>query len=83
MFSKPLPFTTRGEHVFEMLKLFIEENGLDWLKLVCVCTLIVRRLVLFATTYRCERGPSTLIILKTELRNRLNVEHDLRCKLSK
>lgn len=39
-------------------------------------------LIPFATTYRCETGFSTLVTLKTKARNRLNVEHDMRCALS-
>ncbi|GBP62958.1 SCAN domain-containing protein 3 [Eumeta japonica] len=42
----------------------------------------LKMLVPFATTYRCESGFSTLVTLKTKARNRLNVEHDLRCALS-
>ncbi|XP_026475926.1 zinc finger BED domain-containing protein 5-like [Ctenocephalides felis] len=38
LFCKSLPTTTRGEDVFQTLKEFIEENGLDWLKLVGICT---------------------------------------------
>ncbi|GBP07464.1 Zinc finger BED domain-containing protein 5 [Eumeta japonica] len=38
LFCKSLPTTTRGEDVFQTLKEFIEENGLDWLKLVDICT---------------------------------------------
>lgn len=42
----------------------------------------LKMLIPFATTYRCESGFSTLVTLKTKARNRLNVEHDLRCALS-
>lgn len=38
LFCKILSTTTRGEDVFETLKQFIEENGLDWSKLVGICT---------------------------------------------
>ncbi|CAH1989318.1 unnamed protein product [Acanthoscelides obtectus] len=38
LFCKSLPTTTRGEDVFQTLKEFIEENGLDWLKLIGTCT---------------------------------------------
>ncbi|XP_026475942.1 zinc finger BED domain-containing protein 5-like [Ctenocephalides felis] len=38
LFCKSLPTTTRGEDVFQTLKEFIEKNGLDWLKLVGICT---------------------------------------------
>ncbi|KAL0849830.1 hypothetical protein ABMA28_011769 [Loxostege sticticalis] len=38
LFCKSLPTTDRGEDVFQTLKEFIEENGLDWLKLVVTCT---------------------------------------------
>jgi len=38
LFCKSLSTTTRGEDIFETLKQFIEENGLDWSKLVGICT---------------------------------------------
>lgn len=38
LFCKSLSTTTRGKDVFETLKQFIEENGLDWSKLVVICT---------------------------------------------
>lgn len=42
----------------------------------------LKMLIPFATTYRCETGFSTLVTLKTKGRNRLNVEHNMRCALS-
>jgi len=36
-------------------------------------------LIPFSTTYRCESGFSTM---KTKARNRLNLEHDIRCALA-
>jgi hypothetical protein len=36
----------------------------------------------FVTTYKCEAGFSTLVFLKNKYRNRLEVEPDLRIKLS-
>ncbi len=36
----------------------------------------------FVSTYLCESGFSTLILLKTKQRNRLKVEDDMRCALS-
>ncbi|XP_039750840.1 SCAN domain-containing protein 3-like [Pararge aegeria] len=47
-----------------------------------LCNRALKMLIPFATTYRCESGFSTLVTLKTKARNRLNVEHDLRCALS-
>ncbi|MBN3326461.1 SCND3 protein, partial [Atractosteus spatula] len=38
LFCKPLPTGTTGEHIFQLLNEFIEENGLDWIKCVGVCT---------------------------------------------
>ncbi|MBN3314911.1 SCND3 protein, partial [Atractosteus spatula] len=38
LFCKPLPTGTTGEHVFQLLNEFIEENGIDWKKCVGVCT---------------------------------------------
>jgi len=38
LFCKSLSTTTRGEDIFETLKQFIEENGLEWSKLVGICT---------------------------------------------
>ncbi|KAJ4932617.1 hypothetical protein JOQ06_011035 [Pogonophryne albipinna] len=39
-------------------------------------------LMSFPTTYLCESGFSSLVSLKTKYRNRLNIEPDLRLKLS-
>ncbi|XP_025420883.1 zinc finger BED domain-containing protein 5-like [Sipha flava] len=39
-------------------------------------------LIPFSTTYRCESGFSTMVTMKTKARNRLNLEHDLRCALA-
>lgn len=36
----------------------------------------------FATTFLCEAGLSALTVMKTKYRNRLQLEHDLRCSLS-
>lgn len=42
----------------------------------------VRFLMPFPTTYLCETGFSALVALKTKYRNKLNVEPDLRLRLS-
>lgn len=42
----------------------------------------LRQLMGFSTTYLCERAFSTLVYLKNKYRNKLNVESDLRLKLS-
>ncbi|MBN3326486.1 ZMYM6 protein, partial [Atractosteus spatula] len=36
--ESPLPTGTTGEHIFQLLDEFIEENGIDWIKCVGVCT---------------------------------------------
>ncbi|KAL4126525.1 hypothetical protein QTP88_010746 [Uroleucon formosanum] len=36
----------------------------------------------FPTTYLCEAGFSTLVVIKTKYRNRLDAQHDVRCALS-
>ena len=36
----------------------------------------------FPTTYLCEAGFSTLVVIKTKYRNRLDAQHDMRCALS-
>ncbi|XP_069051373.1 LOW QUALITY PROTEIN: zinc finger BED domain-containing protein 5-like [Lepisosteus oculatus] len=38
LFCKPLPTRTTGEHIFQLLNKFIEDNGIDWKKCVRVCT---------------------------------------------
>ncbi|MBN3315487.1 ZMYM6 protein, partial [Atractosteus spatula] len=38
LFCKPLPTGTTEEHIFQLLNEFIEENGIDWIKCVGVCT---------------------------------------------
>lgn len=47
-----------------------------------VADIVLRVLLPFASTYRCEQGFSTLMNIKTKNRNRLNVQDDLRCVLS-
>ena len=42
----------------------------------------LRFLMVFTTTYLCERTFSTLVFLKNKYRNQLNVESDLRLKTS-
>ncbi|XP_015372935.1 PREDICTED: protein FAM200A-like [Diuraphis noxia] len=36
----------------------------------------------FPTTYLCEAGFSTLVVIKTKYRNRLDAQHDMQCALS-
>ncbi|XP_045101477.1 zinc finger BED domain-containing protein 5-like [Portunus trituberculatus] len=36
----------------------------------------------FPTTYLCEQGFSSLVTIKTKARNRLDLQHDLRCALA-
>ena len=43
----------------------------------------LRWLLLFPSTYLCETGFSSLLVIKSKLRSRLNVEADLRCALAK
>lgn len=47
-----------------------------------VADIVLRVLLPFASTYRCEQGFSTLMNIKTKNRNRLNVQDDIRCALS-
>ena len=42
----------------------------------------LRLLVPFSTTYLCESGFSSAIVVKTKTRNKLELEDDLRCSLS-
>ena len=43
----------------------------------------LRSLLLFPSTYLCEAGFSSLLVIKSKLRSRLNVEADLRCAFRK
>jgi len=43
---------------------------------------VIRPLILFSTTYLCEKGFSTYVYTKNKYRNRLNIESDLRIQLS-
>ncbi|MBN3313643.1 ZMYM6 protein, partial [Atractosteus spatula] len=38
LFFKTQPTGTTGEHLFQLLNEFIEENGIDWIKCVGICT---------------------------------------------
>lgn len=38
LFCQPLETRTTAEHIFQLLKTFMQENGLDWKKCVGVCT---------------------------------------------
>ncbi|KAI6655424.1 Zinc finger BED domain-containing protein 5-like [Oopsacas minuta] len=44
--------------------------------------LAFRVLVQFSSTYLCETGFSTLVLIKSKYRRRMFVEADLRCALS-
>ena len=48
-----------------------------------ISKLVLKIILPFSTTYECESGFSSLLTIKSKNRNRLNVEHDLRCALSK
>ena len=48
-----------------------------------VCKMAVRILLPFPSTYLCDSGFSTLVLIKTKHRNRLSVEDDMRCAISK
>lgn len=47
-----------------------------------IAGIALRHLMVFSTTYLCERAFSTFVYLKNKYRNKLNVESDLRLKLS-
>ena len=45
-------------------------------------TRALNELILFATTYLCEKGFQVLVSIKNKSRNRLNIEHDMRQALT-
>ena len=45
-------------------------------------TAALKVLILFATTYHCDAGFSTMVTIKTNARNRLDLAHNLRCALA-
>ena len=47
-----------------------------------VSDVVLNSLLVFPSTYLCEQGFSTLLNIKSKLRLRLNVDHDLRLCLS-
>ena len=48
-----------------------------------LAALAVHSLIVFPSTWLCEAGFSSVVILKTKQRSLLDVEHDVRCALSK
>ena len=48
-----------------------------------VSKMAIRILLPFPSTYLCEYGFSTLVLIKTKHRNQLSVEDDVRCAISK
>uniref|UniRef100_A0A0L8I4U3 HAT C-terminal dimerisation domain-containing protein n=1 Tax=Octopus bimaculoides TaxID=37653 RepID=A0A0L8I4U3_OCTBM len=48
-----------------------------------VAKLALKFIVPFATTYKCETAFTTLLAIKTKVRNKLDVAHDMRVALSK
>ena len=44
---------------------------------------VLKMLMSFTTTYLCESAFSTLVTIKSKARNRLNVEEDIVCPISK
>ena len=57
-----------------------------WIKCLQSCPVLSEtalRLLPFPTTYLCETGFSSLLVIKSKYRNRLDAEDDLRCALAK
>lgn len=52
-------------------------------KLSTITIIVLRNLIGFSTTYLCEWAFSTLIFFLNKYRNKLNIESDLRVKLSR
>ena len=65
---------------------FMEQELATFWQKVKDCPVLSKRaltlLVLSPSTYRCEAGFSTMVILKTKARNRLVIDADMRCCLS-
>lgn len=72
----------------QTLKSFFKTTPLVpfWIKLrqeyPAIAKIALKHLMGFSTTYLCERAFSTLVFLKNKYRNKLDVESDLRLKLS-
>ena len=47
-----------------------------------VSDIVLNSLLMFPSTYLCEQGFLTLLNMKNKHQSRLNVEHDLRVRLS-
>ena len=67
--------------------IFNEKSMTKFWPLVCdsypkVTKKAIQGILPFVSTYLCESGFSTLLQIKTEQRNRLDVENDMRCALS-
>lgn len=77
-FTIDIPYIASGDLTAGEQKSLIELSCEETLK----ASFNVHTLLLFATTYLCEEGFSSLVVIKTKYRSRVDAEPNLRLKLT-